>query len=152
MNVRVMYGTESGNAEMVADEIVDALAGHGLEATSQDLSDVDVASLNPATVILVSSTYNEGDLPASAEPFVAALDLLQPDLSGVRFAAFGLGDSTYEFYNNGIDTLRKLLTHLGAEQVGDTGKHDASSGASPIEPAVAWTSAVISNLTLTTTS
>jgi MioC protein len=150
--VRVMYGTESGNAEMVADEIVDAFAERGIAAASVDLTDVDVATLAPAHVLIVSSTYNEGDLPASAEPFVEALNSEGPDLTGLRFAAFGLGDSTYEHYNNGIEQLRQLLLGLGAEQVGETGKHDASSGTSPIDVAVAWATRTAEHFALTPTA
>lgn len=149
--VRVLYGTESGNAEMVADEIVEALAGRGVAATAEDLADVDVVNLAPGAVVVVSSTYNEGDLPASAEPFVEALAAECPDLVGLRFAAFGLGDSTYEFYNNGIERLSAALLELGAQQVGETGRHDASSGMSPIEPAVEWVLSNADHLVLTPT-
>lgn len=149
--VRVFYGTESGNAEMVADEIVEVLADRGIEASAQDLTDVDVTALAPAAAVVVSSTYNEGDLPASAEPFVEALAAATPDLVGLRFAAFGLGDSTYEFYNNGIERLRAVLLELGAQQVGETGRHDASSGSSPVEPAVEWVLSIADRLILTPT-
>jgi MioC protein len=136
--LQILFGTESGNSEMVAEEIVEALAAQDISATVRDLGDVTVDSLGSTPFILVSSTYNEGDLPASAEPFYEALAAERPDLSGLRFAAFGLGDSTYEHYSKGVDTLRGLFLDLGARQVGDTGRHDASSGTDPVQSANEW--------------
>src|SRR4051794_15418090 len=112
--LQILFGTESGNSEKVAEEIAEALADQDISATVRDLGDVTVDSLGSTPFILVSSTYNEGDLPASAEPFYAALAAERPDLSRLRFAAFGLGDSTYEHYSKGVDTLRGLLLDLGA--------------------------------------
>jgi MioC protein len=148
-DLQIVFGTESGNAEMVADEIAEALGSHGITATVADLRDTSPDSLAGTAFVLISSTYNEGDLPASAEPFFEALISEQPDLHGTRFAAFGLGDSTYEHYSNGVDTLRNKLTELGAEQVGDTGRHDAAQGTSPVEPAVEWATEIIGLLTPT---
>jgi flavodoxin len=136
--LQVLFGTESGNSEMVAEEIAETLGAHDVTTTVRDLSEVTPGSLGDTPFILVSSTYNEGDLPASAEPFFEALTAERPDLHGIRFAAYGLGDSTYEHYSNGVDTLRNLLIELGAEQVGETGRHDASTGTSPVEPANEW--------------
>jgi len=136
--LQILFGTESGNSEMVAEEIGEALAAQDISTTVRDLGDVTIDSLGSAPLILVSSTYNEGDLPASAEPFYEALAAERPDLSGLRFAAFGLGDSTYEHYSKGVDTLRGLLLDLGARQVGDTGRHDASSGTDPVQTANEW--------------
>jgi MioC protein len=136
--VQVLWGTESGNTEMAADEIVEALTAQGVAISSTELTDVDVHALGGTTALLVTSTYDDGGLPASAEPFVEALRSERPDLSEFTFAAFGLGDSTYEFYNKAIDDISALLIELGARKVGDTGRHDAVSGTSPVEPAVEW--------------
>ena len=78
----------------------------------------------------------------SHELVVAAVNMLmaeRPDLTGVRFAAFGLGDSIYETFNNAIETLRTALLELGAEQIGTTAKHDAASTTPATELADAWT-------------
>ncbi len=53
-------------------------------------------------VILITSTYGEGDLPDTAIPFFDALKQQKPDLPSREFAAFGLGDGSYDTYNNGI--------------------------------------------------
>ncbi|UUU19129.1 flavodoxin domain-containing protein [Streptomyces sp. DSM 40750] len=138
--VHVLYGTESGNAEMVADDIVAAFRGQGFETVTAELTDVEVSDLAAMEIaVFVSSTYGEGELPETAAPFYDALMAERPDLTGVRFAAFGLGDSIYETFNNAIETLRRALLELGAEQIGTTAKHDAASTTPATELADAWT-------------
>ncbi|GAB3562558.1 hypothetical protein GCM10027445_03370 [Amycolatopsis endophytica] len=140
----VLFGTESGNAELVADDISAALQEKGTAVRVADMEDYAVDDLGEADmVVLVVSTYGEGDLPDTAAPFHDALVEAKPDLSGVRFAAFGLGDSTYETYNLGVATLRATFTALGATQIGETGYHDADSGLNPSDVAVAWVSTVL---------
>lgn len=141
--ITVLYGTESGNAEMVADDLAAALEAAGWDASVVDLTDVDPEALPASTAVVISSTYNEGDLPASAEPFYTALTSSAADLQGFRFAAFGLGDSTYANYNQGIETLRQALIARGAEQIGETGRHDAASGVPANERALAWLATVL---------
>ena len=137
--VHVLYGTESGNAEMVADDIAAAFVDQGYETVTAELTDVEVSDLAAMQIaVFVSSTYGEGGLPETAAPFHDALLTERPDLSGVRFAAFGLGDSIYETFNNAIETIRAALLELGAEQIGTTAKHDAASTTPATELADAW--------------
>ncbi|GAA3789829.1 flavodoxin domain-containing protein [Amycolatopsis tucumanensis] len=140
----VLFGTESGNAELVAEDIAAALEENGAATRVVNMEDYPVDELGGEDMlILVVSTYGEGDLPATAAPFHEALVESKPDLSGVRFAAFGLGDSTYDTYNLGVATLRSTLTGLGATQVGETGYHDADSGLNPSDVAIAWAGVVL---------
>ncbi|MEU9890604.1 flavodoxin domain-containing protein [Sphaerisporangium sp. NPDC051011] len=137
--VHVLFGTESGNAEMVADDIAAAFGDQGFETVIAELTDVEVPDLAAMEItVFVSSTYGEGGLPETAAPFYDALMAERPDLTGLRFAAFGLGDSIYETFNNAIETIRAALLELGAEQIGTTAKHDAASTTPATDLAEAW--------------
>ncbi|MBE7191113.1 cytochrome P450 [Gordonia polyisoprenivorans] len=137
--IHVWYGTESGNAEMVGDEIVTALTDAGAQTALAELTDVEVDDIADARLaVLITSTYGEGGLPATTEPFYDTLTEQRPDLSNLRFAAFGLGDSSYENYNNAVKTMAALLVELGATQIGTTGRHDATSGLDPATVAAEW--------------
>jgi MioC protein len=145
--VKVLFGTESGNAELVADDISDTFNSAGVTAEVVAMEDFDVADLPDAgTVVVVTSTYGEGELPATTAPFQEALLAANPDLSRLRFAAFGLGDSTYVTYNNAIGILTKDLSGLGAQQIGEIGRHDAVSGDSFTDVAVAWAKTIVDAL------
>ncbi len=138
----ILFGTESGNAEMVADDVQAALENLGLNSDVRSMDDVAPEELpRHDTLIVITSTYgDEGDLPETAEPLYAGLTEQRPDLSGAKFYAFGLGDSSYSTYNRGIRLMSTILTELGASQIGETGLHDAASGMDPSAVALAWLS------------
>lgn len=145
--VHVLFGTESGNAEMVADDIADAFRDQGFESVTAELTDIEVADLGKMELaVFVTSTYGEGGLPETATPFYDALLNQRPDLTGLRFAAFGLGDSLYETFNNAIETIRAALSDLGAEQIGTTGKHDAASAVPATELAGSWAGELLASI------
>jgi MioC protein len=134
----ILYGTESGNAELVAEDISEELNG-GAAVVVSDMSDFDVADLSPEDFyIIICSTHGDGELPTSARPFHEALSATNPALAGLKYAIFGLGDSSYETYSQGSEYIDRVLTELGAERVGDYGRHDAADGSLPNDSAVAW--------------
>jgi MioC protein len=144
MPIRILFGTESGNSEMAADDMAERINASGGEAQVVPMEAYDVAELpNEGFVIVITSTYGEGELPETTAPFHAALKNTQPDLTRLKFAAFGLGDSTYDTYGNGIDTVSGTLSELGATRVGDIGRHDAAKGEALADVAAAWVTALL---------
>lgn len=144
---QILFGTESGNAELVADDIAETFTSAGTVARVVAMEDFDITDLaDLGFVVVVTSTYGEGELPATTAPFAEALRDAKPDLSSLRFAAFGLGDSSYETYNNAIDILTTDLTELAAQQLGETGRHDAVSGESFTDAATAWAKSIVDQL------
>ncbi|MDH3047358.1 flavodoxin domain-containing protein [Gordonia alkanivorans] len=137
MSVVILYGTETGTGELVADAIADALNQH--DPSIYDMSEYAVEDLDPADfLVIVCSTYGEGELPTGAEPFADELESVNPDLSGLRFAVFGLGDSIYDTFNRGGEIVAEMLTKRGAVQVGEHARHDSSSSVKPAKQAEEW--------------
>jgi MioC protein len=140
-NVTILFGTESGNAELVAEDIAADLAD--IRAEVFDMADYDIADLSPDNFyVIVCSTHGEGELPSSARPFHAALSAAAPDLSGLQYAVFGLGNSSYDVYSHGSEIIDELLTELGAQRAGVYGRHDAVDGSLPNDDAVDWARAL----------
>lgn len=138
MAVVVLYGSETGTCEMVADKVVDTLSSFG-DTSLYDMMEFDPEDLNSDDfVVAICSTYGDGELPTGAEPFYEALCDEEPDLTGIRFALFGLGDSVYETFNRGGEIMADKLVELGASQVGQHGRHDASSSIRPKDQAQEW--------------
>lgn len=139
MRLLIIFGTETGNSEFVADEVGVALSHTWSPVEVCDMAEFDVRYLKDFDIVLViCSTYGEGELPASALLFYDALLAKAPDLTGVSFAAFGLGDSSYETFNNGSTTMSTVLSDLGASRIGPAGSHDASSAVDLADAARAW--------------
>jgi MioC protein len=135
--VVILFGTESGNAEFAAEDMAEALDSRDCEVV--DMTDFEIEDFSPeALYLVISSTHGEGELPSGAVPFLEALERDKPDLTGVDYAMFGLGDSSYEHYSRGSEIIDEKLTELGARRVGEYGRHDAETGTLPNSLAVAW--------------
>ncbi|MEM9011095.1 MAG: flavodoxin domain-containing protein [Pseudomonadota bacterium] len=147
MKVAILYGTESGNAELLCDDIKDEIGEeHDCEISS--LADVTPADLEPETFyIFVTATHGNGDLPANAAGFRDTLEEERPDLSEINFAIFGLGDMVFaETFNQGSEKLMTELLACKAQQVGERGIHDASTGEPPEDIALPWVRACFDGL------
>lgn len=139
----ILYGTETGTGELVADAIADVLAADH-DPSIYDMAEYAAEDLDTDVfLVVVCSTYGEGELPSSALPFADELDEEKPDLTGLRFAVFGMGDSVYgDTYNRGGEIMAEKLTALGATQVGEHFRHDASSAIKPAKAAEEWAQAL----------
>ena len=128
-DLTILVGTVTGNAELVAEEMQYVLEdenGLSVEVTSMD--GLDASSLDTDTAYLVcTSTYGVGDLPDNAQAFFDDLKAQEPDLSGLRFGVYSLGDSVYNTtFCFGGQHFDELLRSLGATRLGEVGRHDAS--------------------------
>ena len=144
MNLVILYGTETGNAEMLAEDIAAHLKSHAPSVTN--LSDFDPTNFDPGTFyLIVCSTYGDGELPASAKPFAKKMETNKPDLTGVEFAVFGMGDSEYpETFNFGGKRIEAILTAAGARLRGARVMHDASGPDMAEDIALPWAKALLS--------
>ena len=144
MNIHFLFGTETGTAEILCEDI-EADLGDGFACTVTSMADVEPSDLNADTFyMIVTSTYGNGDLPMSAQPFADKLDAEKPDLSHVKFAIFGLGDMVFsETFAFGSKILMEKLQERGAKLVGERGIHDASSPDLPEDVAVPWAQEIV---------
>ena len=138
MNVLILHGTETGTAEMLAEEMAgwfDAQDGAG----HASLADVTPSDLEAGTAyLIVCSTYGDGELPGTAKSFYALLDG-GTDLSGVKFAIFGLGDSQYQdTFGFGSKLIEDAMIAAGAQTLVDRHVHDASGSDLAEDAAKIW--------------
>lgn len=141
MQIAILYGTETGNAEMLAEDIAGHLADHDTQVTN--LADFDPSDFDASTLyVIVCSTYGDGELPASAQPFAAKMAAQAPDLAGVHFAVFGLGDREYETFNQGSQQIEALMRGAGAVMLGERVMHDASGSDMAEDLAFPWVDGV----------
>lgn len=140
----VFWGSQSGTAEGFANRLARELHQRlGLDALSADLSDFDsktIALLPRSKIaIFILSTYGEGDPSDNAGPFWDWLTKLTDSgaLSSLRYAAFGLGNTQYRYYNRVVDVVDGALQKAGAERLLDVGRADDAAGATE-EDFLAW--------------
>ncbi|TPX48248.1 hypothetical protein SeMB42_g00672 [Synchytrium endobioticum] len=119
----VLYGTQTGNAQEVADRIVrEARRLHFNSVRSMPMDEYTDRSelVKQKLVIFVCSTTGQGEEPDNMKSFWKFLlrrNLPSNLFSGTSYAVFGLGDTSYPKYNFPAKKLHKRLAQLGAHPV-----------------------------------
>ncbi|WP_232838237.1 diflavin oxidoreductase [Streptomyces geranii] len=142
--VDVLFGTQTGTAELLADEVVAGARARGLGGRATALDAVTPEQLAEMThVLVVTSTYGEGEMPDNAGLFWEALQSdTAPRLESLRFAVLGLGDRGYDDFCQAAKLIDTRLEQLGAGRVHDRVDCDVDYE----EPAAGWTTGVLERL------
>ena len=116
----ILYGTESGNCESLADKTAKEAKKKGLKVVSKNLADISVKDISKFEhIALIISTWGDGEPPEAAVAFHEEFMTAELDLKGVKFSVLALGDTSYDkFCQTGIDFDTRLAA-LGAERVAD---------------------------------
>ena len=137
--ILILVGTESGNAQMVADALkpVLATAGHAVDVSDKAASKADLEAHD--VLLVVCATHGSGDIPTNILPLAETLERQRPDLSGHRYGVIALGDMTYQdTFCGGGKKVDKVFALCGAKKIGERLEVDASSQPLPDEEALGW--------------
>ncbi|MBN9487587.1 MAG: flavodoxin domain-containing protein [Alphaproteobacteria bacterium] len=138
-SILILVGTESGNAQMVADALKPVLetAGHAVDVSDKAASAMDLQAHD--VLLVVCATHGSGDIPTNILPLVETLERECPNLSRHRYGVIALGDRSFQdTFCGGGKKVDQVLELCGAQRVGDRLEVDASSQPSPDEEALAW--------------
>lgn len=114
----IIYGTETGNSKKVASQLLAGFKKNKIQAKAVDAFQYDVAKLEKEEMVLfVMSTQGEGEFPQNAVAFYEKLSASKANLSKVKFAVLGLGDSSYPLFCQAGVLLDEALGNLGAERI-----------------------------------
>jgi NADPH-ferrihemoprotein reductase len=129
----ILWGSQSGTAESLAHRLGRDIQQR-LKSTAivGDLSDCDPATLahvpNSAIVVLVMSTYGEGDPSDNAKEFVSHVTTQSDtNLSHVSFVAFGCGNSNYRYFNKVIEDAASGIVQCGGKLLLPVGAGDEAT-------------------------
>ncbi|MCP3018326.1 flavodoxin domain-containing protein [Cupriavidus basilensis] len=139
-SVLILFGTQSGNAAMVAETIKSALerAGVRCELAPENGTEPDLIA-RQQWLLVCCSTHGDGDVPDHMLPLVDAIGRECPDLSSLRYGVIALGDRTYsDTFCFGGKRIDSLLRDRGAQRVGERLEVDASTQPFADEVALAW--------------
>lgn len=116
--VTVLSGSQTGNAEKLAEKLHGRLLEAGFASTLQNMGDYKTRQLKQERYLFVIvSTHGEGDPPDNAEPFYEFLHSKKaPKLDALRFSILALGDSSYEYYCKTGQDFDSRLEALGGQR------------------------------------
>ena len=128
MNVTILYGSETGTAQDVAEQIWKNVKRKGLKSTICAMNEYDIQNLNSEKMmIFVVATTGQGDPPENMKGFWRFLlrkNLPPTLLNNVKYGILGLGDSSYKKFNFAAKKLNKRLIQLGATELLSVGLAD----------------------------
>lgn len=115
-SMTILFATQGGNARTVAEELSGAANNRGLATRLVSAENYRPRDLiRERLLVVVISTQGEGEPPESAHELFRYLQGKKPpQLDSLRYAVFGLGDSSYALFSQAGKDLDRLLQSLGA--------------------------------------
>lgn len=140
-SIDILFGTQTGNAEQVAEEAAELATTNGLAPKVAALDDTSLDALQKMErLIVVVSTYGEGEMPDNAELFWDALSSgTAPRLESLQYGVLGLGDTSYEHFCQAAKLIDTRLEQLGAKRMAERIDCDVDYE----DPASAWLQAAM---------
>lgn len=115
--ILIGYGSESGNARALAMRLGEQSSLQPYRPVVKELNAIQPADVGERDALLiVSSSFGDGEPPANAERFPDAL-AQWPDRHRLRYAIFGLGDTAYPHFCGFTQALDARLTQYGARAI-----------------------------------
>jgi sulfite reductase (NADPH) flavoprotein alpha-component len=118
MTIHLIWGSQSGNARNLAHVIGDSLADD-FDVQVHDMSELDPEEIhNIKTLIVVTSTYGDGEAPDNAAEWMSFLKFSDDlDLSHLKYAVVGLGDTYYPHFCQAGKDFDEYLSKQGAHSL-----------------------------------
>ncbi len=115
----ILYATQTGTAESLAKKAAKEAGKRGFAPAILDVSTVSADSLQShSNLLLITSTYGDGEPPDSAKALHAALGAdSAPALGSVRYSVCALGDTNYTLFCQAGKDFDVYLEKRGAKRV-----------------------------------
>jgi len=117
--ITIVYASESGNCEKLANDLAKAARKDGLKPTLIDMADLELADLMKAKrLVFIAATWGEGEPPARAvHAYGELMGEGAPRLDGVEFGVLALGDTAYAEFCAIGKKIDERLAALGGKRV-----------------------------------
>ncbi|ENH98173.1 sulfite reductase (NADPH2) flavoprotein [Gracilibacillus halophilus YIM-C55.5] len=142
--VTILYGSETGNSQMLAEQLADKTNELNRTTTVSAMDDFKPKKLKEVEdLLIITATHGEGDPPDNAIQFHEFLHSRKaPKLNDVKFAVLSLGDESYDHFCQTGKDFDKRLEELGAERIKPRIDCDVDFD----EPAAEWMDGVVEEL------
>ncbi|PIE43707.1 MAG: sulfite reductase subunit alpha [Gammaproteobacteria bacterium] len=117
----IVYGSQTGNAESMAELAAEQAKELGMVPVVVDMDDADIQQLAQVErLLVVTSTYGEGEMPDNAQALwdaVSADDA--PSFANTYFSVLALGDTAYDGFCVAGKMWDTRLAELGGQRIAE---------------------------------
>ena len=118
MKLDILYATQTGNAEEVAQNLYSLSKAKGLIASINEMNYYNINSFKQLrNVAIITSTYGEGEVPEMGVEFWNELKISKTKISNLRYGLIALGDSSHEIFCGAGKAIAKKLEELDCKKI-----------------------------------
>ena len=119
--ITVLYGTETGNSELLAMDICKEGENLGLECVNYGMEHIESNDFsNIENLLIVCSTWGDGEQPDNAiELFDYVEELDAGELANMKFSVLALGDTAFDLFCEAGKEWDRVLEEKGATRIYD---------------------------------
>jgi sulfite reductase (NADPH) flavoprotein alpha-component len=118
VELTILYGTESGNSEALADKTAKEAKKRGFKPVVRNMAQTSVAAVAESeNLLVIISTWGDGEPPEGATTFYKDFMNGAPSFSKTSFSVCALGDTSYEKFCQIGKDLDARLEALGGKRI-----------------------------------
>ena len=119
MKITVLYGTETGNSELLAMDICKTGEQSGLECVNFGMDEIENSEFcDIENLLIVCSTWGDGEQPDNAiDLFDYVEGLGESDLENMKFSVLALGDTAFDLFCEAGKEWDRILEEKGANRI-----------------------------------
>ncbi|KAI1409982.1 cytochrome P450 [Hypoxylon sp. FL1857] len=129
--ITVLYGSNSGTCESLAQRVASDASRHGFSVSKIDILDTANGNLPKGQPVVIITASYEGQPPDNAAHFVSWIENIKDKtaLEGVQYAVFGVGHHDWaQTFHRIPNLVNTKLEEAGATRLADLGLTDVGMG------------------------
>lgn len=116
--IYIIYGSETGNARLLAESAVSQLKSQGLHAACAGMEDITPEVIGAMRLLLIiTSTWGDGDPPSNASELHYQLSKTERRFDKLRYAVFAIGMASFEHFCRAGEDFDDFLARAGAKRL-----------------------------------
>ena len=120
MILDILYATQTGNAEEVAQNLSKLASDQGFIVNLNEMNYHNINSFRQLrNVAIVTSTYGEGEVPEMGAEFWKELKSSETEMNKLRYGLIALGDRSHEIFCGAGRAISKKLDELKCNKIID---------------------------------
>ena len=118
MKLEILYATQTGNAEEVAQNLSSLAKNKGFKVNINEMNYYTMDQFRKLkNVAIVTSTYGEGEVPEMGIEFWKDLESSSIKISNLKYGLIALGDRSHEIFCGAGKAISKKLEELDGKKV-----------------------------------